>query len=101
MATSKIIHAVGWILLAATGWASWFWAEAVRTHDGFAALGFTLTITPWLGAAILLLGIIPSLVAYGKSKNRLDKRSLVMSGISMGILLIENVIFFFVPLRGC
>jgi hypothetical protein len=69
----------------------WFAAFANDNEaGGWFRLIFIWGVAPWLGAAIVLLGIVPSAVLYFRDRQRLDLISFRISGIALGLIAVET-----------
>jgi hypothetical protein len=82
------IQAVGAFLATAV------WFEGISDHTeagGWFRLIFIWGIAPWLGATIVLAGILPSALLYFRDHHRLDLISFRISSITLGVITAETV----------
>jgi hypothetical protein len=62
-------------------------------------LMFTVLASP-VNIGVLLLAVIPSRILYLRTRHRRDLMSLLLSGCSFVIVLVETVLVWFIKLHG-
>jgi hypothetical protein len=90
---SKIVYGFSWVAILVTLLVSWLWVYIGVSKDGYAGILFAL-IGPFLSAAALAFGVIPSSLFYSKKRERRDLISLWVWSISFLVLLGETVAFY-------
>jgi hypothetical protein len=70
------------------------WFAAFTNNNeagGWFKLIFLWGVAPWLGAAILLFGIIPSAALYFRDRQRWDLISFRIAAIALALIAVETV----------
>ena len=97
---SKLLHCASWLDAVLAAVITVYWIGIV--HDGnycWAAFAFCMMASMFCGGT-LLLGVIPSSVLWVKSKQRRDWISLLLTGCSFVIVLVEAIWLNVIPQRG-
>jgi hypothetical protein len=90
---SKLVICLCAIQAALAAIATLLWFVAITNNNeagGWFKLIFLWGVAPWLGATILLFGILPSAVLYFRDHARLDLISFRISSIALGAITVET-----------
>lgn len=98
---SKAVFALSWFAvvfaLFATAW--WVWYVFFVDYNFLFDVVFTLFTSP-VNLGVLFLALIPSSILYIRTRERRDLISLLLSGCSFVVVLVETVLVWIIPLHG-
>jgi hypothetical protein len=97
---SKAVFGLSCVALAVTTLFTLLWFSIVIDHDGRGAVATRSVVGPVLGGALLALAVVPSGVLFVRWRQRRDKWSFVISGISLLGILGEIGVLYCVRLHG-
>jgi hypothetical protein len=97
---SKLIHCASWLAAILAAVITVYWIAIV--HDGndcWAAFAFCMMASMFCGGT-LLLGAIPSGILCLRGSRHRDRISLLLTGCSFVIVLVEAIWLNVIPQRG-
>src|SRR6185369_15397742 len=92
---SKLILVLSWVaaVFAALASAWWVWNVYFVEYNFLFDVAFTLLTAP-VNAGVLCLAVIPSSILYFRTGERRDLTTLLLSGISFVIVLVETILLW-------
>ena len=98
---SKAIHVLSWVAMVFAAFATAWWVQYVFfvDYNFLFDVIFTLFTSP-VNIGVFVLAVIPSSILYFRTRQRRDFVSLLLSGCSFVIVLVETVLVWLMPLHG-